>query len=179
MVELLILAALAAAPASARAADDAGMVVPEKVCAELVDAAREADAARRRLAEEHKAIASERARLSAQAKEVSSARAELTKETARLEALIKEAEGAATGGRTARLPPVPPQEAERLAKTLAAMTPEAAAQVLRQLDRPLAIHALRAMRPAASGPILERLDPALAAELLQASPVRRGRAARR
>ena len=121
---------------------------------------------------------SDRARLEQLTFEIAHAREALRQETARLEALIKQA-GPPDGG--AGSPPgesSPAPEAaaapakdtaheqlDSVSKALKGMKPEQAAAVLSLLDRRLAAQVLRNMRPADAGAVMGFLKPEQAADL--------------
>jgi flagellar motility protein MotE (MotC chaperone) len=121
---------------------------------------------------------SERATLEQLVSEIAHAREALRQETARLEALIKQA-GPPDGGAGS-----PPSESSPAAdaaaaaakdmareqlvsvsKALKGMKPEQAAAVLSLLDRRLAAQVLRSMRPADAGAVMGFLKPEQAADL--------------
>jgi flagellar motility protein MotE (MotC chaperone) len=121
---------------------------------------------------------SDRARLEQLTFEIAHAREALRQETARLEALIKQA-GPPDGG--AGSPPgesspapdsvaAPAKDAAReqldsVSKALKGMKPEQAAAVLSLLDHHLAAQVLRNMRPADAGAVMGFLKPEQAADL--------------
>jgi flagellar motility protein MotE (MotC chaperone) len=101
----------------------------------------------------------ERNRLEALAKEVADARAALRAETERLEAAKKPAASAGTAEEKAK-------SYVALAKTVKGMRPEKAAELVSNLDRPLAVELLRRIRPADAAAILEKLKADTAADLV-------------
>jgi flagellar motility protein MotE (MotC chaperone) len=121
---------------------------------------------------------SDRARLEQLAFEIAHAREALRQETARLEALIKQA-GPPDGG--AGTPPsesspaadaaaaaakdMAREQLVSVSKALKGMKPEQAAAVLSLLDRRLAAQILRSMRPADAGAVMGFLKPEQAADL--------------
>jgi len=122
--------------------------------------------------------ASDRARLEQLDSEIGHAREALRQETARLEALIKQAGPPEGGAGTPPSESSPAADAAAAAakdmareqlvsvsKALKGMKPEQAAAVLSLLERRLAAQILRSMRPADAGAVMGFLKPEQAADL--------------
>jgi flagellar motility protein MotE (MotC chaperone) len=121
---------------------------------------------------------SDRARLEQLTFEIAHAREALRQETARLEALIKQAgppDGGA-GSPPSESSPAPEaaaapakdtarEQLDSVSKALKGMKPEQAAAVLSLLERRLAAQILRSMRPADAGAVMGYLKPEQAADL--------------
>jgi len=103
----------------------------------------------------------DRARLESLAKEIAEARASLRQETERLEAAAKKPQPGAFGSPEAKA-----KSYLALAKTVKGMRPEKAAELVSNLDRPLAVELLRRIRPSDAAAILEKLKAETAADLV-------------
>jgi flagellar motility protein MotE (MotC chaperone) len=127
---------------------------------------------------ERQQIAEERAKLEKMANDIAQARTALQSETARLEQLVKEADGRSikppatspppVATKPATKPPDPPESyrADVVVKALRGLKPEQAALVIKKLSRPLAARVLAHMRTGDSAAVISKLEPAEAAELL-------------
>jgi flagellar motility protein MotE (MotC chaperone) len=122
--------------------------------------------------------ASDRARLEQLALEIAHAREALRQETARLEALIKQAgpPGGDAGNSSSESNPAADaaaaaakdmarEQLDSVSKALKGMKPEQAAAVLSLLERRLAAQVLRRMRPADAGAVMGYMKPEQAADL--------------
>ena len=103
----------------------------------------------------------ERSRLEALAKGIAEARAALRQETERLEGAAKKPADGSAGSPEARA-----KSYLALAKTVKGMRPEKAAELVSNLDRPLAVELLRRIRPSDAAAILEKLKSETAADLV-------------
>src|SRR5262249_25430445 len=126
---------------------------------------RSRGAEEKRLQREREATLAERKKLEQTAASVARARAELREETGRL---VKLVDCSAHGPKN---PPPDPSQLEALARTVKAMPPVQAANIVKSLDRPLAVALLRRMKPADAGAVLGKLDAQLATSFVTALAV--------
>jgi flagellar motility protein MotE (MotC chaperone) len=144
-------------------------ITSSALCDELRKSAMAKKAALSKIEEERKALVAERAKLEETAAEIARAREQLKEETQRLEALIEESKGLkpALGG-AARAPtgPVVGSNVANLAKTMKAMKPAQAAQLVSRMDSRLAAQVLQQMSPKDSGAVLANVKADVAAELM-------------
>ncbi|MBL8918633.1 MAG: hypothetical protein JNJ54_07235 [Myxococcaceae bacterium] len=147
-------------------------ITTNALCEELRKSAVAKKAAQAKLEEERKALAAERAKLEETAAEIGRAREQLKEETLRLEALIEESKGVrpAPGGYGAapRAPsgPVVGTNVVSLAKTMKAMKPAQAAQLVSRMEPRLAAQVLQQMSPKDSGAVLANVKADVAADLV-------------
>ena len=151
-------------------------------CAELTASAKRRAEELGRLAKEREALAKERADLEKLAKDVERARAQLREETDKLASFMDlagdDAKRKAERPPPSEVAPLDPKAAglrpaqgssnpqlDALARTVKAMKPEQAADLVGQLDKPLAVALLTRMKPKDASAVIERLKPQQAAEL--------------
>ena len=161
------------APSEADKSVPAALGAPA-LCAELSRSAKARAEEIARIENEKAALAAERAELQKLARQIETARAQLREETDRLASFVdlasEESKPGSSGywrNRLAKAGPttVPADSFETLAKTVKAMKPAAAAELVSKLDRHLGAAVLERLRPQDASAVLDRIKPDLAAEL--------------
>jgi flagellar motility protein MotE (MotC chaperone) len=143
------------------------------LCAELGRAAKARAEEIARLENEKAALAADRAELQKLAGQIQTARTQLREETDRLASFVELASEESKPGssgywrnRLAKAGPTASADSfEALAKTVKAMKPAAAAELVSKLDRNLGAAVLERLRPQDASAVLDRIKPDLAAEL--------------